>query len=193
MMAGALAGGVDRAEAMSFANIAASVVGRNPVPRLPVRVKSSIRLAQPPRLTAALPHARHGAIRPDHRVCQWLLTFHPGHIFLLQHAAEQCDRLIVGLNSDASVRKLKGDGRPAQPAERRAATMIQLPFVDGVAIFDEDTPLELVTALQPDFIFKGGDYSPDDVVGGDVVKARGGEVRIIPTLGSHSSPRLIGD
>ena len=71
--------------------------------------------------------------------------------------------------------------------------MIQLPFIDGVAIFDEDTPLELITALQPDFIFKGGDYLPEDVVGADIVKARGGAVRIVPTLGSHSSTSLIGD
>ena len=62
-----------------------------------------------------------------------------------------------------------------------------------MAIFDEDTPLELITALQPDFIFKGGDYLPEDVVGADIVKARGGEVRIVPTLGSHSSTSLIGD
>ena len=196
MMAGALAGGVNRADAMSLANIAASVVV----------AKSGTAIASPGEIID-----QAGAATPPLDWPHWAATcqtwrdagqkvgfangcfdlLHPGHIFLLQSAAKQCDRLIVGLNSDSSVRKLKGDGRPAQSAERRAAAMIQLPFVDGVAIFDEETPLQLVTALQPDFIFKGGDYSPEDVVGSDIVKARGGEVRIIPTLGSHSSTRLI--
>ena len=198
MMAAALAGGIDRAAAMSLANIAASVVV----------AKSGTAIATPGEIID-----QAGAATPPLDWPHWAATcqtwretgqsigfangcfdlLHPGHMFLLQEAAAQCDRLIVGLNSDASVRRLKGDGRPAQPAERRAAAMIQLPFIDGVAIFDEDTPLELITALQPDFIFKGGDYLPEDVVGADIVKARGGEVRIIPTLGSHSSTSLIGD
>lgn len=198
MLAAALAGGIDRAAAMSLANIAASVVV----------AKSGTAIATPGEIID-----QAGAATPPLDWPHWAATcqtwretgqsigfangcfdlLHPGHMFLLQEAAAQCDRLIVGLNSDASVRRLKGDGRPAQPAERRAAAMIQLPFIDGVAIFDEDTPLELITALQPDFIFKGGDYLPEDVVGADIVKARGGEVRIIPTLGSHSSTSLIGD
>ena len=198
MMAAALAGGIDRAAAMSLANIAASVVV----------AKSGTAIATPGEIID-----QAGAATPPLDWPHWAATcqtwretgqsigfangcfdlLHPGHMFLLQEAAAQCDRLIVGLNSDASVRRLKGDGRPAQPAERRAAAMIQLPFIDGVAIFDEDTPLELITALQPDFIFKGGDYLPEDVVGAEIVKARGGEVRIIPTLGSHSSTSLIGD
>ena len=198
MMAAALAGGIDRAAAMSLANIAASVVV----------AKSGTAIATPGEIID-----QAGAATPPLDWPHWAATcqtwretgqsigfangcfdlLHPGHMFLLQEAAAQCDRLVVGLNSDASVRRLKGDGRPAQPAERRAAAMIQLPFIDGVAIFDEDTPLELVTALQPDFIFKGGDYLPEDVVGADIVKARGGEVRIVPTLGSHSSTSLIGD
>ena len=198
IMAAALAGGIDRAAAMSLANIAASVVV----------AKSGTAIATPGEIID-----QAGAATPPLDWPHWAATcqtwrdagqsigfangcfdlLHPGHMFLLQEAAAQCDRLIVSLNSDASVRRLKGDGRPAQPAERRAAAMIQLPFIDGVAIFDEDTPLELVTALQPDFIFKGGDYLPEDVVGAEIVKARGGEVRIIPTLGSHSSTSLIGD
>ena len=198
MMAAALAGGIDRAAAMSLANIAASVVV----------AKSGTAIATPGEIID-----QAGAATPPLDWPHWAATcqtwretgqsigfangcfdlLHPGHMFLLQEAAAQCDRLIVGLNSDASVRRLKGDGRPAQPVERRAAAMIQLPFIDGVAIFDEDTPLELVTALQPDFIFKGGDYLPEEVVGADIVKARGGEVRIVPTLGSHSSTSLIGD
>lgn len=196
MMAAALAGGVNSVEAMSLANIAASVVV----------AKSGTAIASPGEIID-----RAGAATPPLDWPHWATAcqtwrdagetigfangcfdlLHPGHIFLLQSAANQCDRLIVGLNSDASVRRLKGDGRPAQSGERRAAAMIQLPFIDGVAMFEEDTPLELITALQPDFIFKGGDYDPTDVVGADIVKARGGEVRIIPTLGSHSSTGLI--
>ena len=118
---------------------------------------------------------------------------HPGHMHLLETAARSCDRLIVGLNSDASVKRLKGDSRPIQNARQRAAVMSSLPLVDGVAVFAEDTPLELITALQPDIIFKGGDYRPEDVVGGDIAAARGGEVIIIPTLGNHSSSSLIED
>ena len=118
---------------------------------------------------------------------------HPGHIHLLTKAAASCDRLIVGLNSDASVKRLKGETRPLQTARQRAAIMASLPLVDGVGVFEEDTPLELITALQPDIIFKGGDYRPEDVVGGDIAAARGGEVIIIPTLGNHSSSALIED
>lgn len=117
---------------------------------------------------------------------------HPGHIFLLHAASQHCDRLIVGVNADASVKRLKGPSRPVQTAEMRAAIIASLPFVDGVVIFDEDTPLELVMALQPDTILKGGDYTPETVVGGDAVRARGGNVVIIPTHGSHSSTGIIG-
>ena len=116
---------------------------------------------------------------------------HPGHLYLLHAASQRCDRLIVGVNSDASVKRLKGPTRPIQKAETRAAVIASLPFVDGVVIFDEDTPLALVTTLQPDVILKGGDYTADDVVGGDVVKAHGGNVVIIPTHGSHSSSAII--
>jgi D-beta-D-heptose 7-phosphate kinase/D-beta-D-heptose 1-phosphate adenosyltransferase len=112
---------------------------------------------------------------------------------LLNTAAKSCDRLIVGLNSDASVKRLKGVSRPVQSARQRAAIISSLPLVDGVAVFEEDTPLDLITTLQPDIIFKGGDYRPEDVVGGDIAAARGGEVIIIPTLGNHSSSALIGD
>lgn len=118
---------------------------------------------------------------------------HPGHLFLLRSASQHCDRLIVGVNADASVKRLKGPSRPIQTAEMRAAVISRLPFVDGVVIFDEDTPLELVTVLQPDTIVKGGDYMPEAVVGGDVVRARGGNVVIIPTHGSHSSTAIIGE
>ena len=116
---------------------------------------------------------------------------HPGHIYLLQQAATHCDRLIVGLNSDLSVKRLKGNNRPLQACDSRANVLSSLPFIDGVAVFDEDTPLDLVGTLQPDVIIKGGDYKPSDIVGADIVNARGGKVIIIPTLGTHSTSAII--
>ena len=116
---------------------------------------------------------------------------HPGHIHLLQQAATHCDRLIVGLNSDLSVKRLKGNDRPLQGCDSRANILSSLPFIDGVAVFDEDTPFDLISTLQPDVILKGGDYKAADIVGADIVQARGGEVVIIPTLGTHSSSAII--
>lgn len=116
---------------------------------------------------------------------------HPGHIYLLQQAATHCDRLIVGLNSDLSVKRLKGNNRPLQACDSRANVLSSLPFIDGVAVFDEDTPLDLVGTLQPDVIIKGGDYKASDIVGADIVNARGGKVIIIPTLGTHSTSAII--
>ena len=116
---------------------------------------------------------------------------HPGHISLLRHAAKTADRLIIGLNSDASVRRLKGDSRPLQSADKRAAALAAFDMVDAVTIFDEDTPQNLIALLQPDFIVKGGDYKPDDVVGSDIVKKRGGKVVIVPTLATYSTSKLV--
>ena len=116
---------------------------------------------------------------------------HPGHLFLLADAANRCDKLVVGLNSDASVRGLKGLSRPIQTAQTRASVLASLETVAGVAIFEEETPLALITALQPDVLFKGGDYRAEDVVGGNVVRARGGDIVITPTLAPHSSTGII--
>jgi D-beta-D-heptose 7-phosphate kinase/D-beta-D-heptose 1-phosphate adenosyltransferase len=116
---------------------------------------------------------------------------HPGHIHLLSEAAQNADKLVVGLNGDASVRRLKGAGRPHQSAELRSAVLAALPFVDAVAVFDEDTPFDLIATLQPDIIVKGGDYTADQVVGADIVAARGGQVLIISTLDGHATSKLI--
>ena len=115
---------------------------------------------------------------------------HPGHISLLHHAAKTADRLIIGLNSDASVRRLKGNSRPLQSVDRRAAALAAFDTVDAVAVFDQSTPQSLIALLQPDFIVKGGDYKPDDVVGSDIVKKRGGKVVIVPTLATYSTSKL---
>jgi rfaE bifunctional protein nucleotidyltransferase chain/domain len=117
---------------------------------------------------------------------------HPGHVDVLHGARAEGDALVVGVNSDASVRRLgKGDGRPVRGQQERAYVLAALADVDAVVVFDEDTPLELVQALGPDVIVKGGDYSPETVVGADVVRARGGRVVIIPLTPGHSTTAII--
>jgi D-beta-D-heptose 7-phosphate kinase/D-beta-D-heptose 1-phosphate adenosyltransferase len=101
------------------------------------------------------------------------------------------DVLVVGLNSDASVKRLKGPERPVNDEEFRLWMMASLELVDAVTVFDEPTPKELVTVLQPDVIVKGGDYTPDQVVGASEVLARGGEVKIIPIVQGYSTTSLI--
>ena len=118
---------------------------------------------------------------------------HAGHVGYLDSARRLGDRLVLAVNSDDSIRRLKGPGRPINSLERRMAVLAALEAVDYVVAFDTDTPEPLLEKVRPDILVKGGDYSVDQVVGADIVKARRGEVRIIPTLGSHSSTSLIGD
>jgi len=116
---------------------------------------------------------------------------HPGHLDVLAAARGEADALVVGVNSDASVKRLKGPGRPVHGEVQRAQMLAALACVDAVVIFDENTPLELVRALRPDVIVKGGDYAPDSVVGADVVTARGGRVVIVPLTPGHSTTSTI--
>ena len=116
---------------------------------------------------------------------------HPGHISLLDQAKARCDRLVVGLNSDASVKRLKGPGRPVQSEVARATVLASLASVDLVVIFDEDTPLELITGLRPDLLVKGADYSLDKVVGADLVAAYGGKVVLAELAQGHSTTATI--
>jgi len=117
---------------------------------------------------------------------------HPGHVDVLWAARAEGAHLVVGVNSDASVRRLgKGPERPVRNERERALVLAALEAVSVVVIFDEDTPAELVAALQPDVIVKGGDYRPEDVAGGDVVRARGGRVVIIPLTAGHSTTATI--
>ena len=115
---------------------------------------------------------------------------HPGHLWVLEKAAAACDRLIVGLNSDRSTRRLKGPGRPHQSQDKRASVLASLPMVDAVVVFDAPTPAKLITAIRPDRLIKGGDYNALDVVGRDTVIARGGKVVIVPTKPGFSTTRL---
>ena len=116
---------------------------------------------------------------------------HPGHVRLLEEARSQCDRLIVGLNSDASVRRLKGPQRPVNAEHARAQVLCGLSAVDGVVIFEQDTPLELISALKPDVLVKGGDYTRATIVGADLVEARGGKVVIVPLVPGQSTTATI--
>lgn len=116
---------------------------------------------------------------------------HPGHVDVLRGARERGDALVVGLNSDASVRRLKGPERPVRTEADRAYVLASLEAVDAVTVFDEDTPLELVKVLRPDVIVKGGDYSPDTVVGAAEVRSWGGECVIIPLTPGHSTTAII--
>ena len=116
---------------------------------------------------------------------------HPGHVRYLRAARAEGDLLVVGVNSDRSVRANKGLGRPINPERERAELIAALVPVDAAVIFDEDTPHAIVSALQPDVLVKGADWPADQIVGRDVVEARGGRVVRIPVEAGHSSSRLI--
>lgn len=117
---------------------------------------------------------------------------HPGHVRYLAGARALGGALIVGVNSDRSARAQgKGDGRPVTPEAERAEVLAALASVDAVVIFDEDTPLAIVTALQPDVLVKGADWGPDNIVGREVVEARGGRVVRIPVAAGYSTTGLL--
>jgi rfaE bifunctional protein nucleotidyltransferase chain/domain len=116
---------------------------------------------------------------------------HPGHIDLLLAARGTADALVVGVNSDDSVRRLKGVGRPVRSAEERAFVLAAVECVDLVVVFPEDTPLELVKALKPDVIVKGGDYTEATIVGASEVKSWGGRVVVVPLTPGQSTTAII--
>lgn len=117
---------------------------------------------------------------------------HPGHVRYLTDARRLGDSLIVGVNSDGSVRAYKGPERPINPAEERVEVLLALECVDAAAIFDEDTPLSIITQIQPDILVKGADWGPDNIVGRDVVEGRGGRVVRITLAEGFSTTGLIG-
>ena len=116
---------------------------------------------------------------------------HPGHTRYLYKARASADFLVVALNSDASLKALKGPGRPILPEEARAELLAALGFVDAVVIFDEDTPLKLIKKLLPDVLVKGADWSEEEIVGADVVKEAGGEVERIPVVKGFSTSSIV--
>jgi D-beta-D-heptose 7-phosphate kinase / D-beta-D-heptose 1-phosphate adenosyltransferase len=116
---------------------------------------------------------------------------HPGHVKLLAGARAACDRLVVGLNGDASVTRLKGAGRPVQPVHARAEVLAALEAVDLVVVFDEDTPEQLIARMKPTVLVKGSDYKREDVVGHAIVEAAGGEVILIEIVPGHSTSAMV--
>lgn len=138
------------------------------------------------------------------RVAQWRLLsktvaftngvfdiLHPGHIFSLSQAAKEADYLIVGLNADNSVKRLKGESRPVNNQESRALVLSSLIMVDAVVLFEEDTPLDLITSLLPDVLVKGGDYTIEQIAGAKEIIANGGRVVINPILEGFSTTGII--
>jgi D-beta-D-heptose 7-phosphate kinase/D-beta-D-heptose 1-phosphate adenosyltransferase len=116
---------------------------------------------------------------------------HPGHVRYLRAAKRLGDVLVVALNSDDSIRRLKGRGRPLVPARDRCEVVAALEMVDYVTVFSDDTPYQLINALQPDILVKGGDWPPDQIVGADLVRARGGTVRSLPFARGYSTTTLV--
>jgi len=116
---------------------------------------------------------------------------HVGHVRYLRAARRLGDLLVVGLNSDRSVREIKGQGRPINPEASRAEVLSALADVDFVTIFDEPDPLEIITLLEPDVLVKGGDWALENIIGADVVRARGGTVQVIPYVEGDSTTGLI--
>jgi D-beta-D-heptose 7-phosphate kinase/D-beta-D-heptose 1-phosphate adenosyltransferase len=202
-LAALLAVGADFESAMRAANAAASVVvgkrGTATVSAMELRsrILPSAALAAEEKIVFDWAVA-------DERVRRWRAQglrvgftngcfdiLHPGHVKVLAKARAECDRLVVGLNGDASVRRLKGEGRPIQDVHARADVLAALEAVDLVVVFDEDTPLELIGRLRPTVLVKGGDYRKEDVVGREVVEAEGGEVVLVDLVPGHSTTDIV--
>jgi rfaE bifunctional protein nucleotidyltransferase chain/domain len=118
---------------------------------------------------------------------------HPGHVSYLEQARALGDALVVAINSDQSVRRLKGNDRPILDQDIRSIMLAALRWVDYVAIFDDPDPLKLIALLEPDILVKGGDWRLQDIVGRELVEARGGQVFSLPFVGSYSTSNIIAD
>ncbi|RMD64083.1 MAG: D-glycero-beta-D-manno-heptose-7-phosphate kinase [Alphaproteobacteria bacterium] len=202
VLAAGLAAGLDLPRAARLANVAAGIV----VGKLGTAVAGTEEIRHALH-TTALHHAgakvadvmamREAAARWRRAGLRIGFTngcfdlLHPGHVSLLAQARGACDRLVVGLNSDASVRRLKGPGRPIQPEAARAAVLASLASVDLVVIFAEETPLALIEALRPDVLVKGADYRLEDVVGADLVQSYGGRVVLADLVPGYSTTATI--
>ncbi len=198
----ALAAGADWEAALRVANAAAAVA---------VGKKGTATVTAAELRRKILPHASLAAeekIAPadllDGHLAEWRKQglrigftngcfdiLHPGHVKVVTAARGACDRLVVGLNSDASVRRLKGEGRPVQDERARAEVLAALEAVDLVVIFEEDTPIKLIEQVRPSVLVKGGDYTREQVVGHKIVEANGGEVLLVDVLDGHSTTSLV--
>jgi len=188
------------AEAAQLANVAAGLV----VGKVGTAVVRNAELADAVDAAASVAEKILDAKQLAEQVAQWRARglsvgftngcfdlVHPGHISLLEQAERECDRLIVGVNSDASVGRLKGAGRPVQDAAARCRVLASVAAVDAVVVFDDDTPIELIRQLRPDVLVKGADYALDEVVGGDIVRAYGGRVVLAELVDGFSTTATI--
>ncbi|CAH0281615.1 D-glycero-beta-D-manno-heptose-7-phosphate kinase [Roseomonas sp. CECT 9278] len=199
-LAAGLAGGLALPVAARLANIAAGiVVGK--VGTAVAREEDLLEALTPERGALRKVMSRTAALEQVERWRRrgWRVGFtngcfdllHPGHVHLLEQARSWCDRLVVGLNTDASVKRLKGAARPIQHEAARAAVLASLATVDCVTLFDEDTPVELIRALRPEVLVKGADYTVEQVVGGDLVLDYGGQVRLAQLLPGNSTTATV--
>lgn len=157
-------------------------------------LKTSKLIAQKIHSRDAIPSLLNDQFRQENRLvftngCFDIL--HQGHLHLISAARALGDKLIIGLNTDDSVKRLKGKNRPIKDQDTRAMILASLVYVDYVILFDEDTPLELIRQIKPNILVKGGDYKIEDIVGYDIVTAYGGSVQTIPFLEGFSSSSLI--
>lgn len=203
VLAVTLAAGADWETALRCATAAASVAVSKPGTAT-VSLAELRRKILPHASLAAEDKIASGVADLDARLAEWRRQglrigftngcfdiLHPGHVRVLTEARAACDRLIVGLNSDASVRRLKGADRPVQDERARGEVLAALEAVDLVVIFEEDTPLELITRIRPSVLVKGGDYTREQVVGHEIVAANGGTVLLIDILPGHSTTSLV--
>lgn len=199
-LAAGLAAGLEMKVAVRLANIAAGVVVGK-VGTAVARGEDLLRVLTPQVSTLRKIVTRDAAAEQVERWRRkgWRTGFtngcfdllHPGHVHLLEQARGQCDRLVVGLNSDASVRRLKGKTRPIQQEAARAAVLASLSAVDLVVIYDEDTPQETLEALRPDLLVKGADYTIDRIIGADLVQSWGGKVWLAELLNGYSTTATV--
>lgn len=195
-----LAAGSDYETAISLANVAAGLeveqLGVGTVSRVELEEELLTAASQAGKLRSAAALQRDLDRRRQHGH-QIVFTngcfdvVHSGHVECLQQARSLGDVLVVGLNSDASVRRLKGPGRPVNTADHRARVLAALACVDYVVVFEEDSPVSLIEAIRPDFLVKGGDYRADQIVGREVVEAYGGKAVIVPEVLGQSTTRLL--
>jgi D-beta-D-heptose 7-phosphate kinase/D-beta-D-heptose 1-phosphate adenosyltransferase len=198
----AFAGGADHAQAIDLANLAAGVAVQKvgtaivtPDELVEAEVldrfaPAEAKIATPDRMAREAARWRERGLKVGFtNGCFDIL--HRGHIAYLAQAREWCDRLIVGLNTDRSVKALKGDGRPVNDLESRALVLAGLRSVDLVVAFDDETPVKLIEAARPDVLVKGADYQLDGVVGRDLVEGWGGQVRLADLVEGHSTTATI--
>lgn len=200
VLAAALAAGSDMPQAAALANIAAGLVVAKlgtatiSMPELRREVNRELGAERgavtPDQLMVALEDARaHGEKIVFTNGCFDIL--HAGHVGYLEQARKQGDRLVLAINGDESIRRLKGEGRPINPVDRRMAVMAGLEAVDWVVSFDDDTPENLLRMIKPDVLVKGGDYSLSEVVGAPIVQAYGGEVKVLAFLDNCSTTAIV--